>query len=117
MNGLKAHTIKKGTSHKVSVSALVEDYTFNSPEIAFLLEAFGIIERTVQIPKCLFTSAFFFFFNLEISTSCILLMSLILKSCLLIRGTHTVECKAKQKLKKKTVIHGLNKKKIQVAAY
>lgn len=44
-------------------------------------------------------------------------MSLILKSCLLIRGTHTVECKAKQKLKKKTVIHGLNKKKIQVAAY
>lgn len=77
MNGLKAHTIKKGTSHKVSVSALVEDYTFNSPEIALLLEAFGIKEITIQIPKCLFTSDFFF--NLKISTSCILLMFLILK--------------------------------------
>lgn len=61
MNGLKAYTIKKGTSHKVSVSALVEDYTFNSPETACLLEAFGIREITIQIPRRLFTSDFFFF--------------------------------------------------------
>lgn len=82
MNGLKAYTIKKGTSHKVPVSALVEDYTCNSPETALLLEAFGIKEITIQIPRCLFTSDFFiflFFFNLKISTSCILLMILILK--------------------------------------
>lgn len=46
--------------HKVSVSALGEDYTFNSPETALLLEAFGIKEITIQIPRCLFTSDFFF---------------------------------------------------------
>lgn len=61
INGLKAYTIKKGTSHKVSVSTLVEDYTFNSPERALLLGAFGIKEITIQIPRCLFTYDFFFF--------------------------------------------------------
>lgn len=61
MNGLKAYTIKKGTSHKVSVSALVEDYTCNSPERTLMLEAFGIKEITIQIPRCLFTFDFFFF--------------------------------------------------------
>lgn len=58
---LKSIYYQKGTSHKVSVSALGEDYTFNSPETALLLEAFGIREITIQIPRCLFTSDFFFF--------------------------------------------------------
>lgn len=47
MNGLKAHSIKKRHQvsiqhkhHKVSISALIEDYIFNSPEIVHLLEAF-----------------------------------------------------------------------------